>query len=611
MFKHETSDISGLIEDQYSGANPWKTLFLLYNHKKRLVASTVVFFLIKQSPTWVVPLVTANVINVISDPKHHNLSEIWVNGIIGLLVTLQNTVTHVAFFRSMSLMARTAEASLRLAICRRLQQLSISFYKHKSSGALQSKALRDVEAVDLMVRGLFESGLGALVAIVSSIAVTAWREPYFLPLFIFVVPPVVVMQQLFGKRMTQGNKDFRREVEGMSSSIGNMIDMIPMARAHAVEESEIRKIDSRLGLVKEAGLRVDLSNAIFGSMGWVTFTMLNLIGFIAAAYLCFTKALPLRPGDVVLLSGYFASISGAIQQVINIFPSISKGFESVQSIGEILESPDVEQNRGKKPVDRVSGNFRFENVEYVYPGNSVPAIRHFDLAVPEGTTVALVGPSGSGKSTMMGLLLGYQRPSSGRILLDGQDMNELDLRTFRSQVAVVSQETLLCQGTLRDNILYGTEDVSHEKLMRAITDANAHEFVDSLPDGLETMLGEKGARLSGGQKQRIAIARALIRDPKVLILDEATSALDSESEHLVQQALDRLMQGRTTFIVAHRLSTIRNANKIVVLERGVITESGTLEELLKLDRTFASMYSLQIGGLRVTPEVLPSQLSLY
>jgi ATP-binding cassette subfamily B protein len=586
------------IEDSYSSAHPWKTIFLLYGQDKRRLALTLIFFLLKQSPTWIVPLVTANIINVVSDPAHHPPRELWINALVGVAATLQNTVTHTVYYRHMSLAARDAEAGMRSAICRRLQQLTISYYKHKSSGALQSKALRDVEAVDQMVRGLFDSGMSAIVALTSAIIITAWRAPYFLPLFLLVVPPVCLLRWALARRMQRANAEFRREIEGMSSRIGNMIDMIPVARAHAVEDVEIAKIDTHLGQVKDSGLRVDLNNAIFGSMSWVLFTLLNLVGLVSAAWMCYHKVMPLRPGDVVLLSGYFNSISGAVLQVVNIFPSLTKGFESIRSIGDILECPDLEQNRGKARIDKVRGEFVFDAIEFTYPGVDTPAIRDFKLDVPAGTTVALVGQSGSGKSTMMGLVLGYQRPSRGAIVLDGKPMESLDLRTYREHVAVVSQETLLFQGTLRDNILYGAEDVSEERLWQAIKDANAYDFVTKLPDGLQTMLGEKGARLSGGQKQRIAIARAIIRNPRVLILDEATSALDSESEYLVQEALDRLMKQRTTFVVAHRLSTIRNADKIVVMENGLIRESGTLDELLNHDGPFAAMYNLQIGGLQ-------------
>jgi len=329
----------------------------------------------------------------------------------------------------------------------------------------------------------------------------------------------------------------------------------------------------------------------------VLFTLLNLAGLVTAAWMCYHRIMPLKPGDVVLLSGYFNSISGAVLQIVNVFPSVTKGFESIRSIGDVLESPDVEQNRGKAAIADVRGDFVFDGIDFTYPGSDIPAVRDFNLHVRAGTTVAIVGQSGSGKSTMMGLVLGYQRPTRGSIVLDGQPMDGLDLRTYREHIAVVSQETLLFQGTLRDNIVYGAENVSEERLWQAIKDANAYEFVTKLPHGLDTILGERGARLSGGQKQRIAIARAVIRNPRVLILDEATSALDSESEYLVQEALDRLMRRRTTFVVAHRLSTIRNAGNIVVMENGLICESGTLDELLALGGPFAAMYNLQIGGI--------------
>ena len=592
------------IEDSYSSAHPWRTIALLYGQNGKRFALTLLFFLLKHSPTWVVPLVTANIINVVSDPKHHSQHEIVINALVGVAVTLQNTVTHTVYYRFMSLAARDAEAAMRSAICRRLQQLSISYYKHKSSGALQSKALRDVEAVDQMVRGLFDTGMSATIALLSAIIITAWRAPYFLPFFLLVVPPVCLLRWGLNRRMRQANADFRREIEGMSSRIGNMIDMIPVARAHAVEDVEIAKIDTQLHQVKNSGLRVDFNNALLGSISWVLFTLLNLMGLVTAAWMCYHRVMPLKPGDVVLLSGYFNSISGAVLQIVNIFPSLTKGFESIRSIGDVLESPDVEQNRGKAAIADVRGEFVFDGIDFTYPGSDAPAVRDFHLHVIAGTTVALVGQSGSGKSTMMGLVLGYQRPSRGSIILDGHPMDSLDLRTYREHIAVVSQETLLFQGTLGDNIVYGAEDVSEERLWQAIKDANAYEFVSKLPDGLDTILGERGARLSGGQKQRIAIARAVIRNPRVLILDEATSALDSESEFLVQEALDRLMKQRTTFVVAHRLSTIRNADKIVVMENGQIRESGTLDDLLIRDGVFAKMYNLQIGGAYTRRPVL-------
>jgi ATP-binding cassette subfamily B protein len=283
----------------------------------------------------------------------------------------------------------------------------------------------------------------------------------------------------------------------------------------------------------------------------------------------------------MMLSGFFNTISGTVTGVVNSMPVLMRGFESIRSMGEVLECPDLEQNRGKAPVGEVRGEFVFEEVSFAYPNkDDQPALSGMALRVPAGTTVAVVGESGSGKSTLMSLILGFHRPTAGRILLDGRDMNSLDLRDYRQHLAVVSQETLLFPGTVRDNVLYGAPGVTGDRLRQALVDAHAWEFVSKMPLGVDTVVGERGSTLSGGQRQRLAIARALVRDPRVLILDEATSALDAGSESLVQEALDRLMRGRTTFIVAHRLSTTRKANLMVALEAGRIVEIGPPEKVL-------------------------------
>nr|BFE81722.1 hypothetical protein GCM10020093_043230 [Planobispora longispora] len=244
----------------------------------------------------------------------------------------------------------------------------------------------------------------------------------------------------------------------------------------------------------------------------------------------------------------------------------------------------------------VRGEVEFRDVEFGYgEDGGGPAVRDFTLKVAPGETIALVGPSGAGKSTVLNLVIGFLRPTAGRILLDGRDMETLDLRTYRRFLSVVPQESILFEGSIRENVTYGLAGVPEERVRRALEDANAMEFVDRLPNGLDTVVGERGARLSGGQKQRLAIARALIRDPRVLILDEATSALDTRSEALIQQALARLVAGRTVFVVAHRLSTIRGADRIVVMRDGGIEEIGTHEELVRLRGVYAGLQGAQLA----------------
>jgi ATP-binding cassette subfamily B protein len=305
--------------------------------------------------------------------------------------------------------------------------------------------------------------------------------------------------------------------------------------------------------------------------------------------------LPITLGDVVMLTTYFALMTNSVLTLVSTAPQATKGLEAIRSIGEVLQCPDLELNEGKALVTAVRGEFTFEAVSFRYPGAEAAAIEDFDLRVQPGETVALVGPSGAGKSTVLNLAIGFLRPTAGRILLDGQDMAGLDLRAYRRFVSVVPQESILFDGSIRENVTYGMKGVPDATVVAALQSANAWEFVSPLPEGIATTVGEKGARLSGGQKQRLAIARALIRDPRVLILDEATSALDTETERLIQEALERLMVGRTTLVVAHRLSTIRRAHRIIVLNHARVVEAGTHESLLAAGGLYAQLHQQQAG----------------
>ncbi|TAK95008.1 MAG: ABC transporter ATP-binding protein, partial [Verrucomicrobia bacterium] len=407
----------------------------------------------------------------------------------------------------------------------------------------------------------------------------AWRMPVFLPVFALFVPLIWLVRRFVSGRLQSYNENLRREIEGMNSQLGGMINMIPITRAHAVEDEEVARLENRFSNVRSAARSFDFFAGTFGATMWVALMLFNLGGFAAAAFLSYRGLVALTPGDIVLLAGYFNTIMAAVLQLNAMLPIVTRGFDGLRSIGEVLESPDIEDNRGKKSVEQVRGEFTFENVSFSYEKTDgvTPALRGLNFQVTAGETIGIVGPSGSGKSTLISLITGFHRPTSGRILLDGVDMNAIDLRTFRHRLAVVSQQTILFNGTLRENIVYGTRDVTEAELQAAINDANAMEFIRELPRGLDTELGAAGVQLSGGQRQRIAIARALLRDPRVLILDEATSALDTGSEAVVQQALERLMSGRTTFIIAHRHAVLRRANRILTLDKGALVEQASNE----------------------------------
>ncbi|MBA3471078.1 MAG: ABC transporter ATP-binding protein [Herpetosiphonaceae bacterium] len=580
-------------EQHYRGKHPIRTLFAMYREDWGKLALALVVYFIKHSPVWIMPLVTADIINIVSAPQTHSLGRLWLDGGLLLVVLLQNIPTQYLYIRLISLAIRRVENNLRSALGHRLQHVSMSFYTQKSSGVLQTKVLRDVEVIEQLTRQVFQSLPAAILNGLVAITIVGIRSPWFLGFFLGAVPVAVIVIRATREPIQARNSAFRYQIERLAARLTEMIQLIPVTRAHAAEADEMIKLDQRLHDFQTAGLRLDAVNSVFGAASWVSFNIFNGLCLVVAAWACYTQFLPLTVGDVVLMTGYFSILTNAVMELANLAPQVNKGLESIRSVGEILESPDIEYNEGKPGVAAVAGEFRFEQVGVNYPDSDRASLYDVSFTVQPGETLAFVGPSGSGKSTLLNVVIGFLRPTIGRVLLDGQDMAGLDLRTYRRWLSVVSQETVLFDGSVRDNICYGLPEVSDAEVELALEQANALEFVRDLPDGLDTSIGERGARLSGGQKQRLAIARALIRNPRVLILDEATSALDTVSEALIQQALERLMQGRTTFIVAHRLSTIRHADRIAVLERGRLVEIGSHHELLEQNGAYARLQALQ------------------
>lgn len=587
------TDAQGLGFRYRSDAPLW-TLLLIYRQDWQKLAESFGFFVIKHSPEWLRPLVIANIIDILTQPETHDLGALWLNGGILIFSIVQNLPTHYLHVRAMSTATRRMERSLRSAITVQLQQLSMSYHYRRSTGAIQAKLLQDVEKIQKLTQDVFQFIPAALLTIVIAIAVTAQRAPWFLLFFVATVPAAAIIIRLLRGPMRDRNFAFRTQVETMSAHLAEMIQLIPVTRAHGAEATAIQRTQVALEGVKQAGIRLDSINAITNASTWITLRLFNAICLLTAAYLAYTGQLNISPGDVVLLTGYFDTLTHGTAQILTVLPQMATGIEAIRSVGEVLECPDLEYNRGKQPVRQVQGSICFEAVGYTYPEQTRPALQDINLTVAAGETVALVGPSGAGKSTLINLVIGFLRPTQGCIWLDGQPMHDLDLRTYRQFVSVVAQETILFEGTVRDNILYGAPSVEASQLKQAIRDAQAEAFIAQLPAGLNTLIGENGTRLSGGQRQRLAIARALIRNPRVLILDEATASLDTASEAMIQKALVTLMQGRTTFVVAHRLSTIRQANRIMVLDQGRIQAIGNHQQLLQQQGLYAQLHALQV-----------------
>lgn len=577
----------------YQCDRPFATLLSLYRHDWDKLGLSLLFYVIKHSPEWIRPLVVANLIDIIARPQEHSLEELGLNAGVLLASIVQNIPTHYLHIRYMSEATRQMEADLRSRLTRQLQFLSIGFHKQRSTGALQAKLLRDVEEVQQLASALFQFLPSTILTILVAIGVTATRAPWFLLFFALTIPAAIGLVQVLNRPLRQRNRNFRQRFEEMSARLVEMIQLIPVTRAHGAEQTEIERIDRRLQAVKQAAIQLDGINAITNASAWVTLRLFYCFCLFLAAVLAYQGKAGITAGDVVLLTGYFETLAGSVLQILAVLPQLGTGFESLRSIGEVLECPDLEANQGKDSVCQVRGDFYFDQVGFAYVPAVAWAVQDFTLQVAAGETIAFVGPSGAGKSTLLNLIIGFLRPTQGRILLDGQDMARLDLRTYRQFLAVVSQDTILLEGTIRENVLYGIEHVTEADLEQALRDAHALEFITQLPQGMDTPIGENGTKLSGGQRQRLAIARALIRNPKVLVLDEATASLDSASERLIQSALERLMAHRTTFVVAHRLSTIRRADRIVVMEAGRIAEIGTHPQLLAHKGLYAQLHSLQ------------------
>jgi len=562
----------------FYSAYKWKLVFVVF------------MYLIKSSPMYIIPIITADVINLIAGTPPGGVPEVLKLLVFGSVIILQNIPTHIIYARAFSSVSRQVERNLRTALCTRLQHLSMHYHNSNKMGVLQTKVLRDVENVEMLTRMLVDNLPQIAATMCVAITVTAIRAPLFIIFYLILVPIAVILFRLIRKSMTQRNREFRLSVEDMSGHVSEMLRLIPVTRAHHLEERELSRVGERLEKIRETGFRLDSLNAVFNSVNWSMIMVFNLLTLCCAAYLYMKGILKVGIGDVTLLAGYFNIISGAVMQLLNFLPAMTKGLESVKSIGEVLECPDIEQNEGGKAVNAVRGEFEFRNVSFRYDPDAEYALRDFSLHVKPGETIALVGASGAGKSTVAQLVIGFIRPTEGTILLDGVDMNGLDLRTYRRFISVVTQETILFDGSIRDNIAYGIPDAKDRDIFRAVKFASLEPLINSLPEGLDTRIKENGSRLSGGQRQRIAIARALMRDPRVLILDEATSALDVDSESEIKAALEQLMKGRTSFVVAHRLSTIQNADRIVVLGGGRILEIGTHPELIARNGRYAEMY---------------------
>lgn len=594
MNDQELTQLEAEFMERYKGSekHPIRTLLRFYKGQYHRLLFAALCYVIKKSPQWMIPIVTANLINLVVVQPEDMTRQIVGNAVFLAVLLVLNIPFHYLYVKSEAVATRNVEAGLRGALVRKLQHLSIGHYREMQSGRIQSKMMRDVEAIANLSSSIFMNGMEILINLVVAISVVLSKNLFVFGFFALCAPIAGVISFFFRKKLRTLNRDYRHAVEETSAEVMDMVEMVPLSRAHALESAETGKMNRLLHGIARRGLRLDITQSLFGATNWVVFEGFQLICLVFTVVM-FLNGQIADVGDITLYQSYFTMLVTSVTMILAMIPTFARGIEAVTSVGELMHAQEEDSGDGKQALASVSGAYRFDGVNFAYEDGH-PVLTDFDLEVKPGETVALVGESGVGKTTVINMVIGYHFPDSGTVTIDGHNVREIDLRSYRKHIAVVPQNTILFSGTIRDNITYGLSEVSEERLAEILEAARLTEMIAQLPHGLDTSVGEHGGKLSGGQRQRISIARALIRDPKVIILDEATSALDSVSEKKIQEALDHLTAGRTTFVVAHRLSTIKDADKIAVMEGGRCTEFGTYDELMAKKGAFYKYRQLQL-----------------
>lgn len=480
---------------------------------------------------------------------------------------------------------------IRRAMFQKIQRLSMSFYDKNKTGTIMSYVTNDVSAlqsglVDNIVDMITETVI--LVASIVAMICLDWK----LFLFTFCTFPVVIgFIDFFGKRIRKSGSKIQGTTADLTSVLQEVVSSARVVKSFVREPYEIDRFERENIHNFRAHMKyVRLSATLTPTIEFVAAIGVTMILWFGGNSVINGD---ITAGALVAFLTYAVNISNPIKRLSKVIAHIQRALAAADRVFNVLDMPELIKNVPKaKELPHVKGNVEFQNVSFTYDTEE-PILNNVSFKAEPGQVVALVGPSGAGKSTVASLLPRFYEVTDGKIIVDGYDIREVTMESLREQVGIVPQETMLFNGTVYDNILYGRLDATKEEIEAAAKAANAHHFIMELPNGYDTQLGDRGVNMSGGQRQRIAIARAILKDPQILILDEATSALDTQSERVVQEALDRLMVGRTSFVIAHRLSTIKNADKILVMEKGKIVEEGSHEELMARNGLYAHLYQIQ------------------
>lgn len=489
-------------------------------------------------------------------------------------------------------------ADFRTHLFNHLQQLSLKFFAKRRTGEILSRLMNDVGVIQTLVTETPIDSAKHAVTFAGGIGILLYLNWKLCLLILLLLPALVLVARLFGKRLKALSTNIQDQTATLTTLIEEVISGIRVVKSFVQTSREHSRFSVALQtLVGMTLRRAAILSVFIPTITLLTFMMAGMVLWYGGKQVIDAS---MTPGDLLAFVLFAGILIGPFGSAARLFSQIKEAQGAMQRVFELLDTqPDVMDHPQAITLPMIQGHVQFSDVSFAYdPRQSVLSNLSFEMK--PGELVALVGPTGSGKSTIANLLHRFYDPTDGSITLDGHDLREVSLDSLYGQIALVPQETILFGETILENIRYGRDTASEEDVVQASQAANAHEFISELPDGYHTMIGEKGVNLSGGQRQRIAIARAIIKNPRLLILDEATSALDSDSELLVQQALSRLFTGRTTLVIAHRLTTIQEANRIFVLKKGVIVETGTHASLLQQGGLYRHLYMLHMAEAETT-----------
>jgi len=537
-----------------------------------VVISTVIFFGLFK--------LLGLVIDVGQDESDYNITLKQVGGLMVIILIIQGAISYFRVILT-AIASEKAIADLRTDIYQKLISLPITFFEENRTGDLISRISADASKLFSIFSITLIEFFRQIITLVIGIIFLFISAPRLSVIMLATFPFVIILAMFFGKKIRKLSKERQSELAESNSQLGETIQNIQVVKSFASESYENKKYRSSISDV------VSIAISYAKARAWFSFFIMTIF-FGAICFIIYMGATLLKSGDMTageLLSfvSYTGLIGGSIAGLGSFTTELFVAIGATERIRNILgldTELSLDSDEKQKPIN-INGDIQFDNVNFTYPARpDIQVLSQLSLEIKKGEKVALVGPSGAGKSTIFQLLLRFYPISSGHINVDDQSILDYDIRAFRNAIALVPQEVILFSGTIKENIAYADETATDEDIMEAARQSNAMEFIQAFPEGMDTIIGERGIKLSGGQRQRIAIARAILKDPAILLLDEATSALDSESEKVVQDALNNLMIGRTSIIIAHRLSTIVDVDQIYVLQNGMIKEKGTHSELM-------------------------------